>query len=122
MASTASPLLERRIENYAKWCYKNKHFVSYVSGAEYGTIRRTAKSGDIRKHDFVQSLKDKLAPFGRLGDKFDSSSIGYCAETVSANRVLQIRPTRLDQLSIGRVIRPKTQQFGKKCRICNSIF
>ncbi len=118
----SSPILNKRIYHLAKTLHNKKRFPSYVSGAEYRTTRKVAKSGDIKKEDFVLSLERSLAKFGELGDKYAGSSIGFCAETVSANRVLQVHPTRFNNISIGKVIRPRTMQFGKKCKICNSLF
>ena len=118
----ASIQLENRIRNYALNLNRRKKFPTYVSGAEYRNYRKIASSGDINNSDFVKGLRAKLIVFGPLGTKYDGSSIGYCAETVSANRVLERFPNKLNSLSVGQAIRPKTLQIGKKCTICNTIF
>lgn len=114
--------LENRIRNYALNLHKRKKFPAYVSGAEYRNCRKIASSGNININDFVQDLRNRLITFGQLGTKYKGSSIGYCAETISANRVLEHFPNKLNSLSVGQAIRPKTLQVGKKCTICNSIF
>lgn len=114
--------LENKIRNYALRLHRKKRFPSYVSGAEYKYFQKVASSGDISKSDFVKSLKIELNKFGKLGDKYEGSSIGFCAETVSANRILEIVPNKLNSLNVGLAIRPKTLQVGKKCIICKTIF
>ena len=60
--------------------------------------------------------------FGVIGEKKFGSSIGYCAEAVAVNRVLENHPTRLKSIIVGKAIRPKTLQYGKKCKICRNMF
>ena len=85
----ASQTLNDRINKYAEKLHYEKRGHSFVSGAEYYKYKKVAHSGDIEKKDFVKSLKIELQKFGKIGDKFNKSSIGFCAETVSANRVLK---------------------------------
>lgn len=118
----ASPQLERMIMNFALQRHRLKDGCSYISGAEYGNYKRVARSGDIQMHEFVPSLVKKLRPFGTIGEKKVKSTIGFCAETVSANRVLERFPNKIDHLCVGKAIRPKTMQFGKRCIICRRIF
>jgi hypothetical protein len=118
----ASQILNNQINKYAKKLHFEKSGCSFVSGAEYYKHKKVAHSGDIEKKDFVKSLKVMLEKFGKIGDKYNKSSIGFCAETVSVNRVLKKYPKNLSDLKVGIAIRPKTLQAGKKCKICKSIF
>lgn len=118
----ASQLLERRIYNRALKMHKVKKFPSFVSGAEYKSLNQVAASGEIFFSDFVKPLEQELKKFGTIGKKFKGSSIGFCAETIAANRVLKIIPTKLEKISIGQAIRPRTLQKGKKCIICKKLF
>lgn len=117
-----SPLLERIIFNYAKKMHKQKNGSRYASGAEYGYCKKVAKSGD---HDFsmiANSLRIELENFGLIGAKIQRSSLGYCAEAVAVNRVLQVHPTRYSDIEVGTAFRIKTLQRGKKCIICRNMF
>jgi hypothetical protein len=114
--------LEKKIRNYAYDLHRRKKFPAFVSGAEYKNYKKTASSGDIKNSDFVQDLRNSLIIFGTIGSKYNGSSIGYCAETVSANRILKRFPNKLTSLNVGQAIRPKTLQVGKKCKICKTIF
>jgi hypothetical protein len=118
----ASQTLNDRINKYAEKLHYEKRGHSFVSGAEYYKYKKVAHSGDIEKKDFVKSLKIELQKFGKIGDKFNKSSIGFCAETVSANRVLKKYPKNISDIKVGIAIRPKTLQTGKKCKICKTIF
>lgn len=118
----SSKKLEKRIRNYALKLHYQKKSPSFVSGAEYKKIHKIAHSGDIKTSDFVKSLKIELNKFGIIGTKYKNSSIGFCAETVSANRILEKVPNKLSELSVGIAIRPRTLQIGKKCKICKSLF
>lgn len=118
----ASSSLELRIIKYAKRLHQQKSGVSYVSGAEYNRTKKVAKSGDINVSDFTIEMKENLKQFGKIGTKYNKSSIGYCAETVSANRVLVKVHKAISQLSVGKAIRPKTMQVRKKCKICKTLF
>jgi hypothetical protein len=118
----ASQILNDRIKKYAKKLHIQKSGYSFVSGAEYYKYKKVAHSGDIEKKDFVKSLKIELQRFGKIGDKYANSSIGFCAETVSANRVLKKYPKNLSDVKTGLAIRPKTLQTGKNCIICKTIF
>lgn len=118
----ASQILNDRINKYAIKLHFKKHGCSFVSGAEYYKFKKVAHSGDIARKEFVKSLKIELQKFGKIGDKYDKSSIGFCAETVSANRVLKKYPKNLSDVKVGLTIRPKTLQIGKKCKICKTIF
>ena len=118
----ASQTLNNQINKYAEKLHFIKSGCSFVSGAEYYKYKKVAHSGDIEKKDFVKSLKTELERFGKIGDKYNKSSIGFCAETVSANRVLKKYPKNISDLKVGIAIRPKTLQTAKKCKICKSIF
>jgi len=118
----ASQTLNDQINKYAEKLHFLKSGNSFVSGAEYYKYKKVAHSGDIEIKDFVQSLKIELQKFGKIGDKYINSSIGFCAETVSANRVLKKYPKNLSDVKVGIAIRPKTLQTGKKCKICKTIF
>lgn len=117
-------MLDRRIRNYALRVHytERKKYPAFVSGAEYGSISKCAKSGDIEVKDFVQNLILALQTFGNIGTKYANSSIGYCAEAVSCNRVLVVLPINYTNVNVGIAIRPRTMQFGKRCQICNSLF
>ncbi len=117
-------MLDRKIRNYAlRVHYKQrKKRPAFVSGAQYGHIFKCAKSGDIEVKDFVQNLIVALQVYGNIGTKYRNSSIGYCAETISCNRVLQVLPINYSNVNVGVAIRPRTMQIGKRCVICNSLF
>lgn len=118
----ASPILNRMINQYAIKLKHGKKFPAYASGAEYLHCKKVAHSGDIEDADFVDSLRTELEAFGPIGKKYNRSSIGYCAEAISVNRVLKIYPSQRSKLSVGIAIRPKTLQRGKKCKICKTLF
>ena len=118
----ASSILETKIEQFAITLKKKHKYPSYVSGAEYNYCKIVAMSGDIDKTEFVKSLIIELSKFGNIGEKYKGSSIGFCAETISANKVLQRFPLNIDVLNVGRAIRPRTMQVGKRCKICKTIF
>jgi len=67
-------------------------------------------------------MKNNLKQFGSIGSKYSTSSIGYCAETVSTNKIITKTSKKINQISVGQVIRPKTMQLGKKCKICKKLF
>lgn len=117
----ATPDLENRIWNYAKKLHQKKDGCAFASGAEFSFCKKIAKSGD-HMSDIVKSLRVELETFGVIGEKKFGSSIGYCAEAVAVNRVLENHPTRLKSIIVGKAIRPKTLQYGKKCKICRNMF
>lgn len=117
-------MLDRKVRNFAlkiHFTHKRK-YPAFVSGAQYKKIIKCAKSGDIEVIDFVDNLVVELQKYGNIGTKYENSSIGYCAEVVSCNRVLTILPIHFTKVKIGNAIRPRTLQVGKKCKICNKLF
>jgi len=114
--------LNKKIRRKAEKLKRDKNFPAYVSGAEYNYLQKVEQSGKIKEAEFVKSLKNKLEVFGKIGTKYNGSSVGYCAETVSANKVLKKFPSKLKSLNVGIAIRPRTLQEGKKCKICKSVF
>lgn len=108
--------------HYATRLHKKKNSSRYASGAEYSGYMKVAKSGDHSEDDIVTPLKNELILFGPIGSKLQRSSIGFCAEAVAVNRVLIKYPTSLSKMTVGRAIRIKTLQIGKKCIICRNMF
>lgn len=117
----ATPLLERRINQYAVKLKQRKEHPSYVSGAEFLQCRKVAKSGE-KVDSFILSLKNELENYGAIGTKYKNSSIGYCAETIAVNKLLETFPAHLCYVCVGKAIRPRTMQEGKRCVICKRIF
>jgi hypothetical protein len=117
-------MLNKKIRNYALSIHykQRKKRPAFVSGAQYKPIFKYAKSGDIEVKDFVQSLIVELQAYGNIGEKYRNSSIGYCAEVISCNRVLQVLPINYSSVNVGVAIRPRTMQIGKRCLICNNLF
>lgn len=116
-----SPLLEKKIWSYAFKLKQKKDGSRYVSGAEYRLCRKVAKSGD-HLNGIVKELENELEEFGAIGSKLNGSSIGYCAEAVAVNRVLELNIKKLSEIIVGSAIRVKTLQYRKKCKICRKMF
>lgn len=117
-------MLDNKIRKYAIKLKKRHEYPSYVSGAKFETIEKLGKSGEIKKEDltaiFVNLIESKN--FGKVGDKYLNSSIGFCAEQIASNKIIKKHPATISKISVGSAIRPKTLQFGKKCVICKSLF
>ena len=70
-----------------------------------------------------ESLKLALLEFGQIGERFEKSSIGCCAEVHAVNDIsIMRRQDDISKISVGVAIRPRTMQTGKKCKICKSLF
>lgn len=117
-------MIENKIRNFALKVHftERKKYPAFVSGSKYRKIIKCAKSGDIEVKDFVQNLVVELQKFGNIGSKYENSSIGYCAEAVSCNRVLVVLPINYTKVHVGSAIRPRTMQVGKRCNVCNKLF
>jgi hypothetical protein len=117
-------MLEKKILDYAIRLKKKHDYPAFVSGAEYLSIEALGKSGAINKGDhasnFARLIESKN--FGRIGDKYQNSSIGFCAEQVAANKIILRHPASVSKIHVGSAVRPKTLQYGKKCVICKTLF
>lgn len=79
-------MLDNKIRNYAIKLKKRHEYPSYVSGAKFETIEKLGKSGEINNRKelasiFVNLIESKK--FGRVGDKYLNSSIGFLCRTNS---------------------------------------
>lgn len=116
--------LEDKILRKAKHCQMKKKHHSFISGAKYKNTRIVKSSGKILESEIHSKiLGDSLKQFGKIGTKYNKSTIGYCAEVHSVNSVCQNRKIeKIDSIEVGSAIRPRTMQKGKKCAICNKLF
>lgn len=116
--------LEKKIFKKAKHCQMKKNHHSFISGAKYKNTRIVKSSGKIVEQDiYSKILENSLKEFGKIGTKYNKSTIGFCAEVHSVNSVCQTRKIeKFQSIEVGSAIRPRTMQKGKKCAICNKLF
>lgn len=116
--------LERKIFKKARNCQMKRKHYAYVSGAKYKNTRIVGSSGKILQANiYSEELIKSLNSFGKIGTKYNKSTIGFCAEVHSVNSVCEIRRiTNIGSIEVGSAIRPRTMQKGKKCAICNKLF
>lgn len=117
-------ILEQKILKKAKYCQMKKKHHSFISGAKYKNTRIVKSSGKIIEEEiYSKTLVVSLKEFGKIGTKYNKSTIGFCAEIHSVNSVCKTRKLdKTDSIEVGSAIRPRTMQKGKKCAICNKLF
>jgi len=116
--------LEAKIFKKARHCQMKRNHHSFISGARYKETRIVKSSGKILEEEiYSATLKDSLNEFGKIGTKYNKSTIGFCAEVHSVNSVCLTRKIKeINSIEVGSAIRPRTMQKGKKCAICNKLF
>lgn len=116
--------LHQEIYRKAKYFQMKRKHYSFVSGACYKKTKLATYSRMMYEYNISsESLKLKLLKFGKIGERFEKSSIGCCAEVHAVNDITLIRRQEdISKISVGVAIRPRTMQTGKKCKICKSLF
>ncbi len=96
----------------------------------YANFYNTTKKGLTRKMSIAEltkildnRLSTELSKLGKIGDKVNNHSVGYCAEVHAANNVLQCANTaHVRQIRFSLTIRPRTLQKLKYCKNCLTVF